>query len=198
MRVTPSMTTTPGPVSNALVEMVTPPGGTMVTLHWFLPTAGDGSGSAGFFAADTRFVSGYRIHINGRDPILLTSAATHFFASRYEFANPEMFDHEGAIGASTISIRLDRTIADGVHEDLDIVSYALRPVSLAIDIEIDSDFADIFDVIEPRLVRRGIIQSRWYSSRRELRTTYTNREFRRTLVARMIAPRSAVEKSSPS
>ena len=143
----------------------------------------DGSGSAGFFAADTRFVSGYRIHVNGRDPILLTSAATHFFASRYEFANPEMFDDEGAIGVNTISIRLDRTIAEGVHEDLDIVSYAPRPVSLALDIEIDSDFADIFDVVGPRLVRRGIIQSRWYSSRRELRTTYTNREFRRTLVA---------------
>jgi glycogen debranching enzyme len=143
----------------------------------------DGSGSAGFFAADTRFVSGYRIRINGRDPILLTSAATHFFASRYELTNPEMFDDDGAIGVSTISLRLDRTIAEGVHEDLDIVSYAPRPVSLNIDIEIDSDFADIFDVVGPRLVRRGIIQSRWYSSRRELRTTYSNREFRRTLVA---------------
>jgi glycogen debranching enzyme len=143
----------------------------------------DGSGSAGFFAADTRFVSGYRIHVNGRDPILLTSAATHFFASRYEFVNPDMFDDEGAIPVNALSIRLDRTIAEGVHEDLDIVSYAQRAVSLAIDIEIDSDFADIFDVVEPRLVRRGTIQSRWYSSRRELRTTYTNREFHRTLVA---------------
>ena len=128
-------------------------------------------------------MSGYRIHVNGRDPILLTSAATHFFASRYELTNPEMFDDEGAIGVNSLSFRLDRTIAEGVHEDLDIVSYAARAVSLAIDIEIDSDFADIFDVVEPRLVRRGIIQSRWYSSRRELRTTYTNREFRRTLVA---------------
>ena len=143
----------------------------------------DGSVGAGFFAADTRFVSGYKVRINGRDPILLTSAATHFFASRYEFANPDMFDDEGAIPVNALSIRLDRTIAEGVHEDLDIVSYAQRPVSLTIDIEIHSDFADIFDVVEPRLVRRGTIQSRWYSSRRELRTTYSNREFRRTLVA---------------
>src|SRR6185503_10945308 len=55
----------------------------------------DGAGSNGFFAADTRFVSGYRILVNGRDPVLLTSAATHFFASRYEFANPDMFDTDG-------------------------------------------------------------------------------------------------------
>jgi glycogen debranching enzyme len=143
----------------------------------------DGAGSNGFFAADTRFVSGYRIAINGRDPVLLTSAATHFFASRYEFANPDMIDTEGAIPANTISMRLDRTISEGVHEDIDIVNYGQRPVSIALDVEIDSDFADIFDVVGPRLVRRGTIQSRWFSSRRELRTTYTNREFKRTLVA---------------
>jgi hypothetical protein len=32
MRVTPSITTTPGPVSNARVDEGTPPGGTIVTL----------------------------------------------------------------------------------------------------------------------------------------------------------------------
>jgi glycogen debranching enzyme len=142
----------------------------------------DGAGSHGFFAADTRFVSGHDIRVNGRQPVLLTSAATHFFASRFEFANPEMYDDEGAIPHNTVSLRVDRTISEGVHEDIDLVSFAQRPISIALDVEIDSDFADIFDVVEPRLVRRGTIQSRWYSSRRELRTTYINREFRRTLV----------------
>lgn len=142
----------------------------------------DGSGSQGFFAADTRFVSGYRLLLNGRDPVLLTSAATHFFASRYEFTNAELLEPDGTIPANALSLRLDRTISEGVHEDLDLVSHALRPIALSLDVEIDSDFADIFDVVQPRLVRRGTIQSRWFSSRRELRTTYTNREFRRTLV----------------
>ena len=32
----------------------------------------DGGGDDGFFASDTRFVSGYRITINGEDPVLLT------------------------------------------------------------------------------------------------------------------------------
>lgn len=142
----------------------------------------DNEGSHGFFAADTRFVSGYRLLINGRRPTLLASATTHFFASRFEFDNPELFDPDGVIPANSLSIKLDRTISEGVHEDLDIVSYARRPIALALDVEIESDFADIFDVVEPRLVRRGEIQSRWFSSRRELRTTYVNREFRRSLV----------------
>jgi glycogen debranching enzyme len=141
-----------------------------------------GPGNEGFYASDTRFVSGHQISINGETPVLLASAGTHFFASRFEFANPALFDDEGAIPPNVLSLRLDRTISEGVHEDLDIVSFALRPISLALDIEIDSDFADIFDVAVPRLVRRGTIQSRWFASRRELRTTYVNRDFRRTLV----------------
>jgi glycogen debranching enzyme len=148
----------------------------------------DGPGNEGFYASDTRFVSGYRISINGEDPVLLASRGTHFFASRFEFANSALFDDEGAIPPNVLSLRLDRTVSEGVHEDLDIVSFALRPISLAFDVEIDSDFADIFDVAVPRLVRRGTIQSRWFASRRELRTTYVNRDFRRTLVV-------AVEKS---
>ena len=142
----------------------------------------DGRGDDGFYAADSRFVSGYRISINGEVPVLLSSAGTHFFASRFEFSNPGLFDDDGAIPRNVLSLRLDRSISEGVHEDLDIVSFALRPITLALDVEIDSDFADVFDVAIPRLVRRGTIQSRWFPSRRELRTTYSNRDFRRSLV----------------
>ncbi len=142
----------------------------------------DGGGDDGFFAADTRFVSGYRITVNGDAPTLLSSAGTHFYASRFEFSNPALFDDDGPIPPNVLSIRLDRSISEGVHEDLDIVSFAQRPLTLNLDVEIDSDFADIFDVAVPRLVRRGTIQSRWFASRRELRTTYSNREFQRTLV----------------
>ncbi|HET7182237.1 MAG TPA: glycogen debranching N-terminal domain-containing protein [Candidatus Limnocylindrales bacterium] len=142
-----------------------------------------GAANEGFYTRDTRFVSGYRLWINGEAPVFLTSAATHFFASRFEFSNPELFDAVGPIPASTLSLRLDRTIAEGVHEDLDLVSFARRPVTIALDIELDSDFADLFDVAVPRLIRRGIIQSRWFSSRRELRTTYRNAGFVRTLIA---------------
>ena len=141
------------------------------------PTANDG-----FFARDTRLVSGYRVWINGRVPVLLNSAATHFFASRYEFTNPELLDEDGTIAPHGLSLRLDRTIAEGVHEDIDIVSFERRSVVLTLDVEVQSDFADIFDVVVPRLIRRGTIQSRWYSTRRELRTRYVNRDFKRGLV----------------
>ncbi len=136
----------------------------------------------GFFARDTRFVSGYDLYVNGSRPILLNSSQVQFFSSRFEFCNDALIDGEGPIERHTVSVRLDRTIAGGVHEDYDVTNYGRRTVHLAIEMEIASDFADIFDVKDGRLVRRGSLHSRWYRSRGELRTTYENRDFRRELI----------------
>jgi hypothetical protein len=75
-------------------------------------------------------------------------------------------------------------VSGGVHEDYDIINYGRRTVRLTVEIEIESDFADIFDVKAGKLVRRGEINARWFRSARELRTTYVNRDFVRELVIR--------------
>jgi glycogen debranching enzyme len=136
----------------------------------------------GFFTRDTRFISGYDLRINGRRPILLNSAPIQFFSARFEFTNEAFIDDTGPIDRQALSIRLDRSVAGGVHEDLDIVNYARRAVRLTIEIEIESDFADIFDVRSDALVRRGVINTRWFRSRGQLRTSYVNASFRRELV----------------
>jgi glycogen debranching enzyme len=149
----------------------------------------------GFFARDTRFVSGYELRINGVRPVLLNSSAIQSFSSRFEYTNEALVDADGPIKRHTLAVHLDRTIAGGVHEDYDIVNYGRRPVTLTLEIRIESDFADIFDVKRRQLVRRGTINTRWFRSRRELRTTYVNRDFRRELVVEVdradSAPQSA-------
>jgi glycogen debranching enzyme len=136
----------------------------------------------GFFARDTRFISDYELLINGRRPILLNSSPVEFFSARFEFTNPDLLDTAGPIERNNLSIRLDRSVSGGVHEDLDVINYARRPVRLTIEISIESDFADIFDVKSHALVRRGMIHTRWFATRRELHTLYVNREFRRELI----------------
>ena len=136
----------------------------------------------GFFTRDTRFISGWELRINGRRPILLNSAPIQFFSSRFEFTNEAFLDDAGRVDRQSLAIRLDRTVSGGVHEDLDIVNYARRPVRLTIEIEIDSDFADIFDVRKDALIRRGTLNTRWFRSRAQLRTTYVNDSFRRELI----------------
>src|SRR6186997_666811 len=136
----------------------------------------------GFFARDTRFVSGYEVFLNGQRPALLNASPVQFFSSRFEYTNPELLDRDGVVPRNSLGLRIDRTVSGGVHEDYDLVNYGRRPVRLTIEIEIESDFADIFDVKAGRLVRRGEINARWFRSNRELRTTYVHREFKRELV----------------
>jgi glycogen debranching enzyme len=141
-----------------------------------------GGNDDGFFTRDTRLISGYDLRINGRRPMLLNSAPIQFFSARFEYTNEAFLDDLGPIDRQSLSIRLDRTVDEGVHEDLDIVNYAARPVRLTIEIAIDSDFADIFDVRRDKIVLRGQINTRWFRSRGELRTTYVNGPFTRELV----------------
>jgi glycogen debranching enzyme len=136
----------------------------------------------GFFCRDTRFISGYDLWINGQRPTLLNSSPIRFFSARYQFTNPELFDSDGLIERSSIGCQLDRTVSGGVHEDYDLVNYGRRAVALTLEIEIDSDFADIFDVKVRKLVRRGSLNSRWYRTAGELRTTYQNQDFKRQLI----------------
>ncbi len=136
----------------------------------------------GFFTRDTRLISGYDLRINGHRPMLLNSAPIQFFSARFEYTNEAFLDDIGPVDKQSLSIRVDRTVDEGVHEDLDVVNYARRPVRLTIEIAIDSDFADIFDVRKNTLVRRGQLNTRWFRSRGELRTTYTNGPFERELI----------------
>jgi glycogen debranching enzyme-like protein/mannosylglycerate hydrolase MGH1-like protein len=146
----------------------------------------------GFFARDTRFVSGYRLTINGRPPLLLNASRIEHFSARHEFTTPELPLGSGVLGANaprlparSIGLRLDRTISEGVHEDYDLTSYAADPVRLILDVGIHSDFADIFDVRWKQLIGRGDIQTSWHQKAGELRTTYRNGAFRRDLVVKV-------------
>jgi hypothetical protein len=149
----------------------------------------------GFFARDTRLVSGYRVTINGRPPILLDAAPIANFSARHEFMTPELplaavaaidkTQAEPMLRERAVGFRLDRTILEGVHEDYDMVSYAPHAVTLTLEIAIESDFADVFDVRARRLVRRGDLHSVWRPRVGELRTNYENGDFRRDLVVRV-------------
>jgi glycogen debranching enzyme len=146
----------------------------------------------GFFAQDTRFVAAHGITLNGRAPVLLNAARVEHYSVRHEFTTPELPLGTGALGPSavtlpahSIGLQLDRTISEGIHEDYDLVSYAAAPVRLVLEVAIDSDFADIFDVRWKQLVRRGDIQTSWRAKAGELRTTYRNGTFRRDLIVQV-------------
>ncbi|HSO94199.1 MAG TPA: glycogen debranching N-terminal domain-containing protein, partial [Candidatus Dormibacteraeota bacterium] len=126
------------------------------------------SGDVGFYSHDTRFVSGYGVTINGLPPLLLDATGIEHFSARHEFMTPRLSlspgadgGRDGALAEGTVGFRLERSILEGVHEDYDLTSYATHPVRLVLEVAIESDFADIFDVRARQIVRRGDIQTTW-------------------------------------
>ena len=56
----------------------------------------------GFFARDTRFVSGWDLLVNGRRPVLLNSSPVQFFSARFAYVNGPLVDDVGPIAPHTI------------------------------------------------------------------------------------------------
>jgi glycogen debranching enzyme len=145
----------------------------------------------GFFAADTRLVSEYDVRINGAKPVLLNSAAVSTVGARYEYTNDELVAGSGCVEAHTLHLRIDRSVRHVLREDYSIVNSSKRPAEIVLDVRIGSDFADLFDVKEGKLVRRGRIESQWADD--ELRATYRNEQFVRGLVIRVDRAESAAQ-----
>lgn len=139
----------------------------------------------GLFVRDTRLVSRYELRLNGRAPILLSSAPIRFHSARFELTNETIRDADGEIPRQSLWLRIDRTIRGGVHEDLTLTNYAQRSVALRLEVTIEADFADIFDVRAGSHVPRGTIQTRWIAARRELRARYRSGAFERELLVRV-------------
>ena len=68
-----------------------------------------------------------------------------------------------------------------MHEDYDLVNYSTDWIEFDLELRIEGDYADLFDVKERRLVRRGSLDSRWDADEGVLTTLYRNRDFERGL-----------------
>ena len=78
-----------------------------------------------------------------------------------------------------ISIRRDRFIARGVHEDLIVQNHSDRPQTVTVEVEYGSDFADLFEV-KDHIGKRG--QQRTELGRSRVTLIYTRDQFRRDTV----------------
>jgi glycogen debranching enzyme len=139
----------------------------------------------GFFAQDTRLVSLYQIRIEQSPWDLATSSALTYYGARYCLVSPQVQTHSGTIHLRDLALTVERSVGEGVHEDLDIVNYSNRHLSFNFELRLESDFADIFEVKEHRLVPRGALETDWNAAQCELTTKYQNRDFQRGLIWRI-------------
>jgi glycogen debranching enzyme len=164
---------------------VGPPSLTIHADEQFLVCAPDATISPdeqqGYFSADTRIASRYQLTLSRTVPTLLNSAVVQPFSARHEFVNAEMGTRAGTIGSGELHLRLDRTIHHGLHEDYDLTNHSTDAIEFDLELRIEGDYADLFDVKEQRLLRRGSLDSRWDPAGRALTTMYHSHDFERGL-----------------
>ena len=140
--------------------------------------AGDvepGNAANGFFHADMRQLSTWRLLVNGQPVHVLTSRTVDYYSASV-FATLASV----SVGENpSISIRRDRFVARGVHEDLTIQNHSDRPQTVTIEIQYGSDFADLFEV-KDRTPKRGQLRTDLGASLVTL--SYTRDTFRRDTV----------------
>ncbi|HXX88951.1 MAG TPA: glycogen debranching N-terminal domain-containing protein [Acidimicrobiales bacterium] len=96
----------------------------------------------GLFAFDTRFLSRWVLTVDGKQLNALSTDDLQYFEARF-FLVP---------GTGTVYVDADlsvirqRSVSHGFHEQLTIVNHRREPVTLAVRMEVGSDFADLFEV----------------------------------------------------
>ena len=139
----------------------------------------------GFYHADTRLLSSWRIFANGAPWDLLNAGNIAYYAARIYLTNTLIVSEQGDIPAGTLGLTVGRCLSGGLHEDLDLVNHGQRPVQFNLEIAARSDFADLFEVKSGHIVRRGHIVSDWSQRGHRLRSRYENEDFRRELVIKV-------------
>ena len=140
-----------------------------------------GTEEQGYFVADTRFVSGYRLRLGGVTPIMVNSSEVEHHSARFEFINARFPTMAEPVAEGELHLRLDRTVGGGVHEDYEVVNHSRFPLKVDLAVSLESDFADIFDVKRHELVHRGRTQETWDEGNCTRTTRYENRGFVRAL-----------------
>ncbi len=128
----------------------------------------------GLYAHDTRFISLFRVTIQGRPLDLLASRLLDHSVSSFYCTN---LGTRG-LPAACLTVVRDRYIEQGLHEDIHVANHSRHVRRFRLQIVFDSDFADIFEV---RLghVHKPVSPTVEHREGQHLALTYHRAEFRR-------------------
>jgi glycogen debranching enzyme len=98
----------------------------------------------GLFADDTRFLSHFKLTINGEEPLLLSSDRIEYFSAAFFMRNPLT----GGLKPDELSIRRERFVGEGMQDRIVVTNQGMRRIDLTLELEVGADFADIIAVKE--------------------------------------------------
>lgn len=105
----------------------------------------------GLFFRDTRFLSGLRLRMNGQWPEPLGATITDPFSAAFVLRDPP----KPGQADSHLMLFRNRYIGRGMREDVVVHNYGLEPAFCAVELLVEADFADLFEVKESRVEKVG-------------------------------------------
>ena len=98
----------------------------------------------GLVHQDTRFLSRWEFRINGSRLHVLRSCAVDSYSAAFFLTNGEL----PGLGANSVGVRRQRFVGAGLHERVEVQSFAAEPISIEIRMAVAADFADMFEIKE--------------------------------------------------
>ena len=105
----------------------------------------------GLFFRDTRFLSELRLRVNGQWPEPLAATTTDPFSAAFVLRAP----HRAGEAEPHLLLIRRRYVGRGMREDITVRNYGLEPAFCALELVLDADFADLFEVKEGRVEKVG-------------------------------------------
>jgi glycogen debranching enzyme len=106
----------------------------------------------GFFSEDTRFVSGWQLSVAGQRTDILSTAHIHYFAAQFFLVPPANSFHQ----ASPLSVVRQRVVKDVWLEELMLGNHTEEPMDVAVELDVATDFADLFEIKDAHIRERQI------------------------------------------
>jgi glycogen debranching enzyme len=107
-------------------------------------------GVQGLFVDDTRVVSGWRLRIDGAPVEPLGLLESERFRATFVGRTPPRSGRADA----TLLVSRTRSVGDGMVEEVTIRNLAAEAAGLTVELEVEADFADLFEVKESRVDHR--------------------------------------------
>jgi glycogen debranching enzyme len=143
-------------------------------------------GEYGLYSADTRFLSRHELRLNGRRPESVASVRLSFRHARWHMVADSVLGPDGDMREARVAVTVDRLISlRQMHEDLALRTYGRTPVTVLLEVALESDFADLFEVRYRSWQRRADLNT-WWLGPNSLESRYQREDFvRRCLIRSM-------------
>ncbi len=105
----------------------------------------------GLFFRDSRVLSRFELRVNGARPELLAKATPEPFAA----ATVGRAAPKAGLADSTMMVFRRRWIGRGMREDIELRNVGKEPAYCLLELAVEADFADLFEVKEQRVVPTG-------------------------------------------